>query len=136
MSHPSTHSPPPLYMFHCPPIFVFLLVVFPPPLVFSICVSPPLPSQDPAAALATDLGQLSLSGGGGASAVGSVGSIGGAGGGRTAARVTASRAGGGGGGGGGMYAGGPGSRAVQGQSFSLQDVRKGGGPGPASQQRN
>eukprot|EP00904_Undaria_pinnatifida_P013323 jgi/Undpi1/9120/HiC_scaffold_26.g11578.m1 len=72
---------------------------------------------DPSAALATDLSQLSLSGGAGTSAVGSVGSIGGAsGGGRTArggGGVTASRA--------GVYAG-PASRAVQGQSFSLQDV--------------
>ena len=103
--------------------------IYPPPYLCyirvscSCCISE---QQDPSAALATDLSQLSLSGGAGTSAVGSVGSIGGAsGGGRTArggGGVTASRA--------GVYAG-PASRAVQGQSFSLQDVRK-GGPGPAS----
>lgn len=77
-----------------------------------------LGSQDPNA-LATDLSQISLSGGG-ASAVGSVGNIGGAGG-RAAARIGTSR--------GGMY--GPTSRTGPGPSFSLQDVRKGSG-GPTS----
>lgn len=78
------------------------------------------PCQDPSAALAADLSQLSLSGGGG-SVVGSMGNIGVPGG--RAARVGVGVRGR------SMY--GPASRVGPGPSFSLPDARK-GGPGTAS----